>query len=307
MTARPGILAPYHPSPAAPEVATPLRRPGDLLCPDGVIFEGLERVVQRHLFQLRALGDEFPRPPRMLVIGGKPGTGKTVAATDAALRMKHAVLHLPASSLASENEGGATAVLDAYLGDAVRHSQIHQEHVAIIGDDFDLGIISGDAETGRTVNSNLLVQRLQSFADGDDCRNFDGTRIALIATGNDWSLIRPSLFRDGRAAWYEHAPTADEFTAIVLHHFKPRTANERRLVTKLAWRYRHESVAFWTAVQASLRNDLIDGLIASGITDANTLKVELHRPRPLEPGKLLALARQHAKPRRLSFLRTGAP
>ncbi|MBS0235546.1 MAG: AAA family ATPase [Proteobacteria bacterium] len=302
MTTNPGILSPYRPQPPAPDVSSQVRRPGQLLCPDGIVFDGLERVVRRHLFQLNAAGDVHPRPPRALVITGKPGTGKTVAATDAALRSKHAVLQLPASSLASENEGGATAVFDAYIDDAQRHSQRHHELVVLVADDLDLGIISADASTGRTVNSNLLVQRLQSFADGDDGRNFDGTRIALIVTGNDWSKVRASLFRDGRATWHEHAPAPEDIADFALDLFKPRSEDERRFIRKLARRYRHESIAFWTAVANSMRTDLIDGLLAAGITDPSAVKVELHRPRPLEPSKLFAIARRHAKPRRLSFL-----
>jgi hypothetical protein len=296
------ILAPYRPTPPPPASSSALRRPGNLLCPDGIIFENMERAVQRHLFQLHVLDGEHPRPPRFLVIAGKPGTGKTVAATDAALRMNHAVLHLPASNLASENEGGATAALDSYLADAEQHARTHNEPVAIIADDLDLGIISAEADTGRTINSNLLVQRLQSLADGDDIRNADGTRIALIVTGNDWSTVRQSLFRDGRAAWYEHAPTQDDIARLALNLFKPRTDGDRRLLLKLAHRYRHESVAFWSAVRTGLNNDLIDALMAAGITDPTAIKVELHRPRPLEPGKLLVLARKHATRRRLSFL-----
>lgn len=302
MNATPGILTPYRPVLPPPADTLGLRRPGNLLCPEGIIFEGLERTVQRHLFRLRVLGDAHPRPPRFLVIAGKPGTGKTVAATDAALRMNHAVLHLPAASLASENEGGATAILDSYLSDAERHAKTHNEPVAIVADDLDLGIISNEADTGRTVNSNLLVQRLQSLADGDDIRNADGSRVAIIVTGNDWSHIRASLFRDGRATWYEHMPSPDEIAALAVNMLKPGTADDRRLVLKLARRYRHESVAFWSALRTSLINDLLDALIASGVTDPTALKVELHRPRPLEPGKLLGLARKHAMRRRLSFL-----
>ena len=296
------ILAPYRQPQPAPATASALRRPGKLLCPDGSIFDGLERAVHRHLFQLHALDGEHPRPPRFLVIVGKPGTGKTVAATDAALRMNHAVLHLQAANLASENEGGATAVLDSYLANAEHHARTHKEPVAIIADDLDLGIISVEADTGRTINSNLLIQRLQSLADGDDIRNADGTRIALIVTGNDWSNVRPSLFRDGRATWYEHEPTPDDIAALAVNLFKPRTDNDRRMLLKLARRYRHESVAFWSAVRTSLNNDLIDALMAAGVTDPTSIKVELHRPRPLEPGKLLGLARNHATRRRLSFL-----
>lgn len=294
------ILAPYATPPAT--APSSLRRPGDLLCPEDIVFEDLERAVQRHLFRLRVLGDTHPRPPRFLVIAGKPGTGKSVAATDAALRLGHAVLQLPAAELASENEGGATAILNAYLAEAEQHARTHNEPVAIIADDLDLGIITTDADTGRTVNSNLLVQRLQSLADGNAFCNADGARIALICTGNDWSHVRPSLFRDGRATWYEHVPTTDEIAAVAVNLLQPRTADERRLVLKLAHRYRHESVAFWAALRTSLNQDVLDALMASGITDTAALKVELHRSRSLEPGKLLGLARRHARRRRLVFL-----
>lgn len=302
MTATPGVLAPYRPGSHPRAETSHLRRPGHLLCPHGVVFQHVEHAVKRHLFQLRFLGDQHPKPPRFLVIAGKPGTGKTVAATDAALRFGHAVLHLPASNLASENEGGATAALDAFLGEAERHAATHKEPVAIIADDLDLGIISAEADTGRTINSNLLVQRLQSLADGDSIRNHDGTRIALIVTGNDWSHVRSSLFRDGRATWHEHTLTPDDIAALAINLFKPKTDGDRSLVLKLARRYKHESVAFWTAVHTSLHNGLVDALIASGVTDPVAIKVELNRPRALEPGKLLGLARKHATRRRLSFL-----
>ncbi|MDQ8699266.1 AAA family ATPase [Hyphomicrobium sp. LHD-15] len=279
-----------------------MRRPGALLCPHGIIFKGLERAVQRHLFQTRMFGDEHPKPPRFLVIAGKPGTGKTVAATDAALRMNYAVLHLPSAKLASENEGGATAVLDDYLLEAESHTQSFGEPVVIVADDFDLGIISADADTGRTVNSNLMAQRFQGLGDTDEGQNPGGTRIPFIITGNDFSQVRSSLFRDGRATWYEHAPSSDDVGAIVVNLFKPATADDRKFLLKLAHRYRQESVAFWTAVHMSLRDDLVDALIASGVSDATALKVELHRQRPLEPGKMLGLARKHAARRRLSFL-----
>lgn len=247
-------------------------------------------------------GDEHPKPPRFLVIAGKPGTGKTVAATDAALRMNYAVLHLPAANLASENEGGATAVLDDYLLTAEHHAQTYGEPVVIIADDLDLGIISADADTGRTVNSNLMTQRFQGLADTDEVQNPDETRIPIIVTGNDFSQVRSSLFRDGRATWYEHTPTSDDVAAVVVNLFKPGTSADRKFLLKLAHRYRRESIAFWTAVHTSLRDELVDALIASGVTDPTALKVEIHRQRPLEPGKMLGLARKHAARRRLSFL-----
>lgn len=294
------LLAPYQP--ARPSSPTALRRPGNLLCPDGIVFDNLERAIQRHLFQLHALGDSHPRPPRFLVIAGKPGTGKTVAATDAALRMKHAVLYLPASDLASENEGGATAVLESYLEDAEHHAKTHDEPVVIIADDLDLGIITNDADTGRTVNSNLLIQRLQSLADGDEVTNADGSRIAVIITGNDWSSVRASLLRDGRASWFEHEPTPEEITALAIKLLRPRSAEDQNFVRKLARRHRHESIAFWSALATHLKSDLLDALMAAGVTDQSQIKVELNRPRPLDRKKLGTLARKHAARRRLSFL-----
>lgn len=302
MNALPPILPPHRPGASPPAFSTNIRRPGDLLFPDGVTFKGLEQQIRRMLFQSKLPRDIRPRPPRIMIIAGTPGTGKTVAATDASLRANHAVMQIPASSLASENEGGATAAFDAHLADAVRHSEEHQEHVVLCADDLDLGIMSLGSETGHTVNTNLLTQRFQSFADGDEALNFDGTRMALLVTGNDWSGVRASLFREGRAFFYEHVPTPEEIAAIAVRLFNPSTPAERHFLDKLAWRYRRESVAFWSAVHTSLRNDVIDGLIAAGVNDPVAIKVELHRPRPIEPAKLFGLARHHARKRRLSFL-----
>lgn len=103
-------------------------------------------------------------------------------------------------------------------------------------------------------------------------------------------------------AWSEWCNATCSIAALAVNLFKPRTDDDRRLLLKLARRYRYESVAFWSAVRTSLNNDLVDALMAAGITDPTAIKVELHRPRPLEPGKLLGLARKHAARRRLSFL-----
>lgn len=290
------------PSLPSPAFTAEVRRPGELLNPGGHIFAEVEKVVQRHLFALQVLKTGHPKPQRFLVVTGMPGTGKTMSVTDAALRFGNAVIQLSAANVASPNEGGATEVLESYLADAVRHSQIHKEPVAIIADDFDCGIISVGKDTGNTINTGLVVQKLQSLADSEDYRNYDGSRIALIFTGNDWSNVRSSLFREGRATWYEHVVSPQEMRDFVFHLFTPATASEQRLLEKLVRRYRKESAAFWATVKSSLRHDIIDALLASGVTDPAFIQFELGRPRPLLPGQLLRYARAHARARRLISL-----
>lgn len=296
------ILTPGPPPLPSATFTSQVRRPGDYACPGGIVFEALEHVIQRHLLVLkgedRARGK---RASRMLVLTGAPGSGKTVAATDAALRYRYAVLQITAAHIASENEGGATARFDTYMADAVRHSNIFHESVAVVLDDFDLSIATNDADLGKTVNSNLLMQRLQSLADNDEFLNRDGSRIPLIFTGNAWS-VRESLFRHGRATWYEHTPTADEVIDLVLHLMRPRSHRERRAVTRLARRYRKQSLAFWGLLLQHLRAEKMDALIDAGIDDPNVIRAELGRPIALDFDKLRTLARKHARKRRLSFL-----
>lgn len=279
-----------------------IRKPGQYLCPDGVVFDELERAIRRHLFQ-HILPSTMNRAERYLVIQGDPGTGKSVAACDASLRYGFAVALVPASMLASENEGGASAVLDDFMAEMVRQSQADKQRLVVVADDFDLSICGTDATTGKTINSNLLTGRLQHLADNrDQYRSWDDTCIPIIFTGNDFTLVRASLFRDGRASWHTHAPDADTKTQIAFQLLDPRTSDERHMVERLARSYRNEPVAFWTSLKNDLVKARLDEVIARGLPDVAAAEEELAKRKPLRAEQLWAFAKLRAKTKPLSFL-----
>ena len=296
-------LPPTPPSPAsAPSpFASLIRTPGEFLCPDGVIFDELERAIRRHLFK-QVLPSLKGRTERYLIVQGARGTGKTVTATDASLRYGFAVALLPASILASEHEGGATVVLRDFMTFAAEASRARRLRIVIVADDFDLSISAADEQTGKTINSLLVTLHLQQMADTHEPRNFDDSGLPIIFTGNNFTTVRASLFREGRATWHTHRPTLDDKLLIAFQLFNPRTFDDRRLIERLVRSYRDESVAFWRALHNDLMTERLDGLIARGLPDVAAAEAEFRRPMPLDQQKLWLLARARSRNGPASFL-----
>lgn len=295
-------LAQSLPPPSAPSpFASLIRLPGEYLCPDGVIFDELERAIRRHLFK-QVLPSLKGRTERYLIVQGARGTGKTVTATDASLRYGFAVALLPASMLASEHEGGATAVLRDFMAFAAEASRARKLRIVIVADDFDLSISAADEQTGKTINSLLVTHYLQQMADTHEPRNFDDSGLPIIFTGNNFTTVRSSLFREGRATWHTHRPTLDDKLLIAFQLFNPRTFDDRRLIERLVRSYRDESVAFWRALHNDLLTERLDDLIARGLPDVAAAEAEFRRPVPLDPQKLWLLARARARTGPASFL-----
>lgn len=275
--------------------------PHQLSCPTGIIFQGLERAVRQHLL-FQTMEDRIEQAERILVVQGDPGTGKTVSTADACKRAGYAVALLPSSRLASESEGGATEVLDRLLAAVVASSEQHRMPHVIVADDIDCSIITTDAKTGRTVNSDLLTQRLQHLADTKRPRNFDGTGLALIFTGNDFSQMRASLLRDGRATIYTHVPTLDEKIEIAFATFQPQGSGERRLIEKLVRRYRHQPVAFLRSLRNDLDRQRLDELLATRFPTASEAQSRLTAPLQLDATRLWSLAKARTGNRARNFL-----
>jgi hypothetical protein len=294
-------LPPSPPSSAPSPFASLIRTPGDYLCPDGVIFDELERAIRRHLFK-QVLPSLKGRTERYLIVQGARGTGKTVTATDASLRYGFAVALLPASMLASEHEGGATAVLRDFMAFAAEASRTRRQRIVIVADDFDLSISAADEQTGKTINSLLVTHLLQQMADTHEPRNFDDSGLPIIFTGNNFTTVRSSLFREGRASWHTHRPTLDDKLLIAFQLFNPRTFDDRRLIERLVRSYREESVAFWRALHNDLLTEKLDDLIARGLPDVAAAEAEFRRPVPLDPQKLWLLARARSRTGPASFL-----
>src|ERR1043165_1436029 len=95
--------------PHAPMMSS-VRKPGQLVCPTGLVFATGEKFMRRFLAKLIS-SHTRDNAERFALLEGPPGTGKTVLATDACLRAGFSVFNLPAASLAGATENAAVEVL----------------------------------------------------------------------------------------------------------------------------------------------------------------------------------------------------
>lgn len=241
--------------------------------------------------------------PRLMVIAGPPGAGKSQGALFSGLACNFAVATVSCSMFASEVEGGATAVLNAMLEEFERYSALHRLRVMVVLDDFDLSIVARDDKTGVSSNTNLLTERIQYLADNRHIyRNFDGSNIAFVLTINNAEMIRSSLLRDMRATWIEHDPDGATKSDIAYRILDPQTAEERAFVDRLIRRHAKQSIAFWKALRMDIDAARLDGLLAHGLPDAREIDAVMGQRTPLDPAVIEMAARKRSKSRIRNFL-----
>ncbi len=289
------------PNPPAPSPYA-IRMPGQFLYPKGYVFLQLERVIHRHLYR-NCIPSLMESADRYLLIAGETGSAKTATSCDAALRFGWAVAILPAAELASEHEGGATTVLTGFFAAVVASSAATRlRHMAII-DDMELSILGADDKMGRTINSPLLTGEFQRLADRPKAyRNYDGSIIPVIFTGNDFSRIRSSLLRNCRTMSYVHKLSLQDKVEFAFHQLRPRTREDLQLTEKLVRTYRREPITFWAALASDLKASQLDRLIDQGITDPAKAEGVLSQHRPIEPDVVWKLAKARAQRTQRSFL-----
>lgn len=241
--------------------------------------------------------------PRMMVIAGPPGVGKSEGALKAALSCGFAAAVVSCSLFASEVEGGATATLNTMLEEFEHHSAQHRTRVIAIFDDFDLSIVARDDKTGVSSNTNLLTERLQFLADNRHLhRNFDGTNIAFIFTINNAEPLRASLLRDMRATWVEHDPCKATKANIAFRILDPQTAEERVQVEKLTRRYASQPIAFWKALRLDLDAARLDTLLANGFPPAHEIDAAMTHRGAIDTNLLERSARKRSGSRFRNYL-----
>lgn len=283
-----------------------IRAPGQLLCPEAVSFPALQHQVRQHLFKHVVPSLMWKAEPYLL-IDGPTGVGKTTVVCDTAQHYGFAVALLPASLLASPHEGGATEILDEFILATAAWSRLHGRHVMVQVDDFDRSIAAAtDDKTGRTVNTGLLVNRFQTLA-GDRRQHvaFDGSPVPWCFTGNNFTTMPETLFRDGRATRFTHVPTQEERTAVALRLLAPSPGPEEQLVRQLAEEMADQPVAYWRSLANDLAAARLAPLIGTRLPDIARVEEALQQPFALERADLWRLARARAASHARNHLNNG--
>jgi len=274
--------------------------------PDTIFSAEFQRRLRRHIARHLVLYETTSRPPRFLCIQGNPGEGKTETVQVVCSRDGVDVIIVAAAELAGATENAGVEALER-LSEAVRLiSQQHRRPLLVLFDDFDLSSVARLAATEYTVNSQLLTQYFQFIADTGALRTADGLSAPIVMTGNDFTPMRSSLLRPGRADFFSFAPSFDEKVAIVaaLLAIPDRTA-----VRPLVWEHRHEPIAFFAALKTSLSDQTLDAVIAKHGLDVpaiqNVLTDTSQRPADLAHVRALALRAANAGAVPQNFLTTA--
>jgi len=227
--------------------------------PEIKVSEALRLFVLRHIARHYTPTLAAKRPPRIAVIQGPPGDGKTEGVRVTCSREGVDVILVPASEPAGETENAGPEALTR-LGEAVHAITAHEERpILICLDDFDLSIAARLGSTEYTVDTQLLTGALQHLADTGALRTAQGCAVPIVMTGNNFSPMRSSLLRPGRAEFFEHALDLDEKCEIVARILGTNNATSvRRLVSP----HRKEPIAFFADLPSRALDEKLNFLIA---------------------------------------------
>jgi hypothetical protein len=248
---------------SAPKKPGPVSHPGYQRAgtydrPEIKVSERLEMFVLRHNARHYAPALAALRPTRVAVIHGPPGGGKDESVRVTCSRYGVDVIMVAASELAGERENSGPAALTR-LGETVHAITAREGRQIVIAlPDFDLGIAARLASTEYTVDSQLLTGALQHLADTGALRTAQGCAVPIVMTGNNFSPMRSSLLRPGRAVFFEHVLGFDEKCEIV---GKILGTSDHKRVRRLVSAYREEPIAFFATLRSLALDDDLDALI----------------------------------------------
>lgn len=158
------------------------------------------------LFLSCAIRPDLVGQPRMFLIEGEPGTGKTYTTRRLLDTAGFHVVDLEMSMLERANAGEPAEYVVKKIHEASTHIEEHGPAV-IMADDLDLLISENTESSTGTRNTLQLTATLQRHCDdptqllGQSCHP-----VPILATLNDTSVARESLSRGGRAQRYHFNP-----------------------------------------------------------------------------------------------------
>ena len=257
--------------------------------PDLRLHELIQLAVLRHVAHHVVPRLAANRPPRFLVIQGNPGEGKTETVRVTCSRSDIDCILVSGAELAGETENAGVAALEQIGRAALAISDREKRPLVILLDDFDLSSVARLDRTEYTVSSQLLTGHLQFIADTGALRTAAGVPIPLIMTGNDFTAVRTSLLRPGRATHVEHQPTFDQKCDIIGTMLNCRDA---RAVRGLVKAYRDQPVAFFAQLKVLAADAALDQLIRTHGFNPSAIDAALPDTSPVDIARLHDLAAQ---------------
>lgn len=269
--------------PKGEEPAIPAYIPaGSVPWPDIIRLPSLERELRLWHARLR-IPALRAQADRGLLLYARPGWGKSKCCQNWLTKVAgmHCVA-IPASDLAGAFEHEHIERLEQTLAGCERLARESGVDVAVVIDDID-AVVSLPQGTIPTPNHELLRVALQSLLESPSRYVQSSARpIPFLFTANAMAgrVVHDAVFRSGRCSVVEHKPTADELTAIILHHMRPSGFSENRIVTKLRRKYPEAPPAFYAALSGRIDAERLDTLLTSGASDAE-IDAALRKPRTL--------------------------
>ena len=210
--------------------------------------------------------DPENRRPMILTVVGLPGTGKSFMTWQILREAGVVVDALAASAFSGPHEGMSVRpfrdkILELGGG---RNAETLPPRALLI-EDFDRGVGGRDEEgrDGHTVNSDLLITEIMSYADkpnrivvpedlnkGAPAQTFRVLPTAIVMTANDTTRIHFALRRFGRSRIIKWQPTSSEMVGMVQCIF-PTVPDDA--VRSLVEHFPHQPISFYENLLGELR------------------------------------------------------
>lgn len=257
--------------PAAPPCPGLYQRAGTF-DPDFLLDPDLTAPLDTHIARHVVPGLDMENQRGLLIVG-EPGDGKTTAVRVHTSRRGLDLLQMPAADLCGATEGLAVQRLNEAHAFIRAKSAETGRHFVLLLDDVDASILDERKDQERTINTDLLIGKLQSILESPNAFcDARGVPVAFVLTANSTASLRPALVRAGRCELLSYHPTWQRKADILIHHLKPDSETDQRRLRWLVYLYRAYSLSWFSTLTADLRRAAIAAAVAEhGLDDHDAI------------------------------------